>query len=221
MSSNSSFEEERRRMVNQQLKPRNISNTRVLEAMKKVPREEFVPDSEKDRAYTDRALPIREGQTISQPYIVALMTQQLKVGSSEKVLEVGTGSGYQTAILAELGASIFTVEYHEQLSKKARKRLEKLGYGDQVEFKTGDGSLGWPEKSSFDRVIITAAVPSIPEPIKKQTAGDGLIVAPVGTRYSQKMEVLKKTGKEDWQKIQLIGCRFVPLLGEGGWSEDN
>ncbi len=220
MNSGSDFTEERRQMVERQLKPRNISNKRVLEAMNKIPREKFVRQTDMDRAYADMALPIQEGQTISQPYIVALMSQQLNLEAGQKVLEIGTGSGYQTAVLAEMGAEIYTVEIYQKLSERARRRLEELGYTDRVKFKVGDGSKGWPEREPFDRAIITAAVPAVPAPVKNQLKKGGLLVAPVGSRYSQRLQVLQKEKSDNFREKELISCRFVPLQGSGGWKNN-
>ncbi|MGM0380655.1 MAG: protein-L-isoaspartate(D-aspartate) O-methyltransferase [bacterium] len=219
MNSSDKFEQERREMVERQLKARNITSEAVLEAMAKIPREKFVRSEDKKRAYSDMALPIQAGQTISQPYIVALMSQQLNLKAGHRVLEVGTGSGYQTAVLAELGASVCTVEYKEELSRLARQRLTELGYADQVKFKVGDGGKGWPEEAPFDRAIITAAVPSVPEKIQNQLKNGGLIVAPAGSKYSQKLVVVQKKDEGEFNKRELISCRFVPLVGEGGWKD--
>lgn len=220
MNSETDFTESRRQMVQRQLKARSITNERVLEAMGRVPREKFVRQSDRNRAYADMALPIQEGQTISQPYIVALMTQQLQVERGQKVLEIGTGSGYQTAVLAQMGAEIYTVEFYEKLSTLARRRLEDLGYEDRVDFKVGDGSEGWEEKAPFERAIITAAVPEVPAAVKNQLQPGGLVVAPVGSRYSQRLCSLRKKEDGSFREEELISCRFVPLQGRGGWNKN-
>lgn len=211
------FQNLRDLMVDTQLIPRGIRDERVLKAMRKVPRHLFLDESQWFRAYDDMALPIGEGQTISQPYMVAIMTELLELKGHEKVLEIGTGSGYQAAILAELSRDVYTIERVQSLSLKASKVLMSLGY-DNVHLRVGDGTLGWPEEAPFDRVIITAACPEIPEPIINQLNEGGIVVAPVGERFSQ---VLLKIRKEGGRLIEEYHtpCVFVPLIGEYGWRE--
>jgi protein-L-isoaspartate(D-aspartate) O-methyltransferase len=211
------YEAARELMVQSQLEARGITDPRVLQAMRKVPRHLFVPEPIRYKAYDDMALSIGEGQTISQPYMVALMTELLCLRGTEKVLEVGTGSGYQAAVLAELAREVYTVERMESLSLRARKVLGELGYGN-IHFRVGDGTLGWPEEAPFDRVIVTAAAPAVPEPLRQQLAEGGIIVIPVGERYSQ--QLLKGTKVGDALREEYsIYCVFVPLVGAFGWRE--
>ncbi|BCB97328.1 protein-L-isoaspartate O-methyltransferase [Dissulfurispira thermophila] len=203
-------------MVDYQLIPRGIKDERVLAAMRKVPRHLFVPDFVRHSAYDDMALPIGDDQTISQPYMVAVMTELLELKGDEKILEIGTGSGYQAAILAELSREVYTIERIFTLAEEARKRLTTLGY-ENVCVIVGDGTKGFEEKSPFDRIIITAATPKIPEPLINQLKEGGIIVAPVGERFSQ---VLIKCKKEKGMLIEEYHtpCVFVPLIGEYGWK---
>ncbi len=211
------YDELRRTMVETQLVPRGIKDRRVLEAMLKVPRHLFVDESIRHRAYEDMALPIGEGQTISQPYMVALMTELLELKGDERVLEVGTGSGYQAAVLAELAREVYSMERIEALITRARERLRSLGY-DNVHIICGDGTRGLPEKAPFDGIIITAGTPGVPEPLKAQLADGGTLVAPVGGRFSQQLVRLRKKGA-DFSEEYLTPCVFVPLIGEYGWKE--
>ncbi len=210
------FTEQRKRMVQTQLVTRGISDPRVLDAMLRVPRHLFVREEDLYRAYDDMALPVGEGQTISQPYMVAKMTELLELRGDEKVLEVGTGSGYQAAILAELASEVYSIERIHSLAERARKILETLGY-DNVHIVVGDGSMGLPEHAPYDRIIITAAAPEVPEPLKEQLADGGILVAPVGTRYSQQLVKLRKSG-EDFETEYSTLCVFVPLIGAYGWE---
>lgn len=204
-------------MVEEQLIRRGISDKKVISAFLKIPREMFVPESLKEFAYEDGPLSIGEGQTISQPYIVALMTESLKLKGNEKVLEIGTGSGYQSAILAEIGCEVYSIERIEKLAKKAEIVLKKLGYN--VKIKIGDGTLGWEEYSPFDRIIVTAAAPEIPKTLLSQLSSEeGRMVIPVGDRFVQDLILIIKK-KDKIEKINLGGCQFVPLIGEEGWSE--
>ena len=203
-------------MVAVQLIPRGITDSRVLEVMKKVPRHLFMPEALWDRAYEDMALPIGEGQTISQPYMVAVMTELLELGGDEKVLEIGTGSGYQAAVLSELAREVFTIERIPELAEESRVRLARLGYNNVIVL-TGDGSKGLEDKAPFDRIIITAAAPELPEIIVKQLKENGIIVAPVGDRFSQ--VVIKGRKKKGALAEELhTPCVFVPLIGEYGWK---
>ncbi len=205
-------------MVKTQLIPRGIKDKRVLDAMRKVPRHMFVDERFRDRAYDDSALSIGEGQTISQPYMVAIMTQLLELKGVEKVLEIGTGSGYQAAILAELAKEVYTVERVESLADKAIQKFRNLGYNN-IYIKVGNGTLGWQEKSPFDRIIITAGTPKLPEPLLEQLSKNGILVAPVGDRFTQMLLKIKKTDSE-LKTEKIIPCVFVPLIGEHGWKEE-
>jgi protein-L-isoaspartate(D-aspartate) O-methyltransferase len=207
---------ELQRQLRETLERRGISDPRVLDAIEKTRRDLFVPKSLQDAAYEDDALPIGEGQTISQPYIVALMTQELQLGGDETVLEIGTGSGYQTAILARLARHIVTIERIERLSAAARGVLAEFGVTN-VEYLIGDGTLGNPERGPYDRVIVTASAPAVPEPLYPQLKMGGRIVAPVGDESSQDLVILQKT-PAGRRLTPLCGCRFVKLIGEAGWA---
>lgn len=205
----------RNRMVTEQLEHRGIRDPRVLRAMGKVPRHRFVEDALVGRAYGDYPLPIGEGQTISQPYMVALMTEALELGGHERVLEIGTGSGYQTAVLAELCGKVFTIERLKSLSDRAMRCLDNLGYYN-VLARVGDGSLGWREEAPFDAVLVTAGAPDVPHALLEQVAIGGRVVIPVGDPYAQ---VLRK-GIRDAAGVrwsELGGCVFVKLVGQEGW----
>ena len=212
-SEDPAFTAARQRMVEKDLKGREISDPRVLEIMERVPRHLFVEKSLQSQAYADHPLPIGEGQTISQPYIVALMTQILKVKPGENVLEIGTGSGYQAAVLAELTDRVYTVEIREGLTNLAAQRLKKLGYA-KVKVKYGDGYFGWEEFAPFDAIIVTCAANHIPPPLIKQLREGGRLIIPLGsTTYFQTLTLLtKKKGKPDVQ--HLLGVSFVPMTGE-------
>jgi protein-L-isoaspartate(D-aspartate) O-methyltransferase len=211
------FESERLAMVEEQLRHRGISDPRVLEAMAKVPRHLFVPQDYQSSAYEDRPLPIGEGQTISQPYMVAIMTQSLELNGREKVLEIGTGSGYQAAILAELAGTVYTVERISSLTQSAQKVLGGLGY-ENIFFRTGDGSKGWPEEAPFGGIIVTAGAPDIPQTFKTQLAERGILVIPTGPRYTQTLFKLTREGNKFIEE-DVTGCVFVPLVGDYGWKE--
>jgi protein-L-isoaspartate(D-aspartate) O-methyltransferase len=199
-------------MLRRQLQRRGIHDRRVLAAMGSVPRERFVPDDARPLAYADRALGIGCSQTISQPYIVALMTQALELTGNERVLEIGTGSGYQTAVLAELAAEVVTIERHEELSRSAQTLLGDLGYTN-IHFLVGDGSLGHPALAPYDRVLITAATDSCPPPLLAQLRDGGLLIAPLGDAESQTLQAIRKSG-EGCLAIPFCRCRFVPLVRE-------
>jgi protein-L-isoaspartate(D-aspartate) O-methyltransferase len=202
----------RKAMVQNQIKRRGVKDKRVLQAMLKVRRHKFVPENLKLSAYADQPLPIGEGQTISQPYIVALMTECLELKGTEKVLEIGTGSGYQAAILAELSDKVYTIEIVESLANRAEKLLRKLGYKN-ITVKSGDGYLGWEEHAPFEGIIVTCAPPYVPRPLIEQLKEGGRMVIPVGTYY-QKLKLLQKIeGKIETTDI--IPVRFVPMTGEG------
>jgi len=204
-------------MVKTQIKARGITDARVLAAMSKIPRHRFVEPDLVSQAYGDYPLSIGEGQTISQPYIVALMTEALELTGREKTLEIGTGSGYQTAILAELSAQVYTIERIPGLQEKAKKILDELGYTN-IKYKVFDGTIGWPEEAPFDAVIVTAAAPQVPDPLLAQLAEDGRLVIPVGGRLEQ--DLLKITKKQgETVRTSLGGCRFVSLIGVHGWRD--
>lgn len=205
-------------MVRTQLIPRGIRDERVLTAMRKVPRHLFVDEQVRHRAYDDMALAIGDGQTISQPYMVAIMTELLELMGDEKVLEIGTGSGYQSAILAELAGEVFTIEKHESLSMRAGERLRALGY-ENIHLLVADGTKGWPEESPFQRIIITAGAPEIPPPLIEQLDNEGIIVIPVGDLLSQRLLKASKH-KDRLEQEYHTPCVFVPLLGEYGWKGD-
>lgn len=203
-------------MVETQLIPRGIKDSRVLDAMRKVPRHLFVPPGLWESAYDDIALPIGEGQTISQPYMVASMTELLELGGNEKVLEIGTGSGYQAALLGELAREVYTIERIPLLADEARARLEGFGF-DNITVICGDGSKGLQEKAPFERIIITAAAPELPDTLVKQLTEGGIIVAPVGERFSQVVirgRIKNRVLIEEYH----TQCVFVPLIGEYGWK---
>jgi protein-L-isoaspartate(D-aspartate) O-methyltransferase len=204
-------------MVEQQLAGRGISDERVLNAVREVPRHLFVPESVRSQAYYDRPLSIGYGQTISQPYIVAYMTAALELMGSEKVLEIGTGSGYQAAILSQVAGQVISIECVVELAESARQTLAELGY-DTVRVITGDGSLGLPDEAPFDAVMFTAAAPETPMPLCEQLADGGRIVGPVGSRYDQTLVRLRRRG-DDWQRETLGQVIFVPLVGRHGWQD--
>lgn len=211
------FKKARDRMVETQIAARGVHDERVLEAMRKVPRHQFVDEALRDQAYSDHPLPIGEKQTISQPYIVALMTESLELSGSEKILEIGTGSGYQSAVLAELADRVFSIERYPALAYRANGVLRKLGYRNVI-VRVGDGSLGWPDDAPFDGILVTAGTPSIPQPLIDQLAVGGRLVVPVGDRMSQEL-VLVRRHAEGINKSHLGGVRFVDLIGKWGWKE--
>jgi protein-L-isoaspartate(D-aspartate) O-methyltransferase len=202
---------ERRTMVAEQLAARDIHDPQVLEAMRRVPRHRFVPAGQARHAYEDRPLSIGHRQTISQPYIVALMTQLAEVREGHRVLEIGTGSGYQAAVLAEMGAEVFTIEIVEPLGKRSRQLLRDLGH-DRVHVRIGDGHGGWPDEAPFDAIVVTAAPPQIPTPLKEQLAVGGRMVVPVG-EHRQELRVLHRTD-DGMVERPSIPVRFVPMTGE-------
>ena len=203
-------------MVESQLAARGIVDTRVLEAMAWVPREDFLPEDRQSWAYRDRAVPLGHGQTVSQPYMVAAMTEALRLGPEDRVLEVGTGSGYQAAVLSAIAAEVFTIERLPDLQSAAEERLAALGISN-VRFRVGDGSLGWPEEIPFDAIIVTAGAPSVPPALKSQVNEDGgRLVIPVGPRRQQSLIRYTRTGNE-YVTERLLNCAFVPLVGSEGW----
>lgn len=213
------FRKQRMRMVESQIRARGIKDPRVLKAMETVPRHLFVDEALWDQAYNDNPLPIDERQTISQPYIVALMTEALELTGKEKVLEIGTGSGYQTAILAELADRVFSIERIASLANGARKLLDALHYYN-VAIRVGDGTYGWREEAPFDGIIVTAGAPRVPRTLLEQLAVGGRMVIPVGDRYSQILLKLTRQSEDlnDIKKEDLGGCRFVDLIGDHGWE---
>ncbi|MCX5772630.1 MAG: protein-L-isoaspartate(D-aspartate) O-methyltransferase [Candidatus Hydrogenedentes bacterium] len=213
----SDFSEERNQMVDAQLAARGINDRRVLAAMRKVPRHLFVPADLRPYAYEDHPLAIGHGQTISQPYMVGIMTEVLGPGEGDRVLEIGTGSGYQSAVLAELSGEVVTVERNEMLAGMAADRLAGLGYSN-VRVMVGDGSQGWPELGPYDRVMVTAASPRVPEPLKAQLKEGGRLVCPVGSRELQTLWVVTRT-RGAYETGTSINCVFVPLVGRDGWAE--
>lgn len=205
----------RHQMVKAQLRARGIRDERVLRAMEQVPRERFLPPECANEAYEDRALGVEHGQTISQPFIVAYMTEQLRVGGQNRILEVGTGTGYQTAILSLLGRVVFTVERIPALLEHAQEALNKLELNN-IQFKLGDGTLGWTEQAPFDRIIVTAGGPDVPPALIEQLADPGRLIAPAGPPEGQYLVLVIREHGQLTRK-ELIGCRFVPLLGVEGW----
>jgi protein-L-isoaspartate(D-aspartate) O-methyltransferase len=204
-------------MLREHIAARGIVDPRLIDAMARIPRERFVGKSLESQAYSDGALPIGCGQTISQPYIVALMTQALALQGSERVLEIGTGSGYQTAILAELAHDVVSIERHGVLSRQAAVRLAELGY-NKVKLVVGDGSLGWPEEAPYDRIIVAAAAAAAPRTLIEQLAPGGILVIPLGGRDQQTLQAFHKTAGEHYIE-PLSACRFVPLVGAEGWPD--
>ncbi len=211
------YDQERRLMVDNQLKSRGIKDERVLAAMQSVRRHMFVREDLQDIAYDDRALPISDGQTISQPYMVALMSELLELKGDERVLEIGSGSGYQSALLSELALEVFTVERVDSLAEKAENLLKGLGYLN-VHVITGDGTLGMPEYAPFDAIIVTAAAPKIPDAYISQLKMGGRLVIPVGDKLSQVLYQVRKTPQGVENSIS-TSCVFVPLIGENGWKD--
>lgn len=212
------FDQAREQMVEEQLLARGISDARVLAAMRAVPRHLFVGPTLQQRAYEDSPLPIDAAQTISQPYMVALMSQLLELKGTERVLEVGTGSGYQAAVLAELAAEVFTIERIETLAEAADFRLRSLGYGERIRVRAGEGADGWPERAPFDAIIVTAAVREVPRPLVTQLASTGCMVLPLGEAELQGLARIRKHGTQ--LQLDYMGeCRFVKWIGQYGWEE--
>ena len=208
----------RLRMVEDQLRARDIVDERVLEAMEHVPRELFVPEGERHRAYADAALPIGHGQTISQPYMVARICEALSLNGGERALDVGTGSGYQAAVLAELGADVHTIERLPELAEQARQNLAAAGY-DQVQVHVGDGTLGLPEEAPFEAIAVAAAAPGLPRRLYDQLEPRGRLVVPVGGRWGQRLEVVVRS-PEGPAIVRSVPCRFVPLVGAEGFDRE-
>ena len=215
------FEYDRRSMVDEQLIPRGIKDKKVLDAFYNVPRELFVPDELTGEAYQDHPLPTIHRQTISQPYIMALMTELLEAPENEraKILEIGTGSGYQAALLAYMGHDVVSVERLDELVKFAERNLEKLTYTDKIKIRVGDGCLGWPEEAPYDGILVTAASPQIPPKLVEQLKIGGKLVIPVGNILIQELLQVIKTSEHDIEINKSIGCRFVPLIGVDAFNE--
>ncbi len=207
----------RRAMIETQLRRRGIHEAQVLAAMGAVPRHEFVPADFRQRAYEDAPLPIGDGQTISQPYIVAAMTVALRLRGNERVLEIGAGCGYQAAVLASLAKEVFTIEYRSELATSAAERLTRLGYAN-VHVHCGDGTLGLPEFAPFDAILVAAAAPAAPAPLLAQLAEGGRMVVPVGSMENQELQLVQRVNNK-FHTTMLEGCRFVPLVGAHGWKE--
>lgn len=213
------FSIERDEMVTGQLEGRGIKDERVLAAFGKVPRDRFVPQESKAESYADHPLPIGSGQTISQPYMAALMTECLGIKETDRVLEIGTGSGYQAAVLAELASEVYTVERFSFLQDKNRKILDELGYNN-ISLKVGDGSCGWEEYAPYNGIIVTAGAPSVPASLKEQLALGGRLVIPIGGGFSQVLSVIEKES-QGFKEREVCGCVFVPLVGKYGWIDNS
>ncbi|MBS3735906.1 protein-L-isoaspartate(D-aspartate) O-methyltransferase [Candidatus Bipolaricaulota bacterium] len=204
-------------MIGEQLKERGINDERLLDAFRANPRHLFVPKDQKSRAYSDRPLPIGEGQTISQPYIVALMTDLLRVGPGDRVLEIGTGSGYQSAILATLGETVYTVEKKGKLQEQAKRIHRSLGL-ENIGYRTGDGTKGWKEQAPFEKIIGTGSVPEVPDSLINQLKVQGRLVIPAGARRQQRIVLVVKEG-DRIRKEKKSYCSFLPLVGDEGWDK--
>ncbi len=212
--------DQRRRLVERQIKARGVGDPAVLTAFETVPREAFLPSELAEFAYLDRALPIEKGQTISQPYIVALMAESLELKPEDRVLEVGTGSGYAAAILGQIAREVYTIERHAELAEGAAKRLRELGF-DNVHVQHGDGTLGWSEHAPYDAIVVAAGGPDVPKALLEQLAVGGRLVIPVGEEKTlQSLIRVRRTGQEAYEREDLGDVRFVPLVGAAGWEED-
>jgi protein-L-isoaspartate(D-aspartate) O-methyltransferase len=206
-------------MIDKQLRARGIRDSRVLSAMGSVARHAFVPLEFLAQAYNDQPLPIGEGQTISQPFMVAAMSEALELTGDERVLEIGTGSGYQTAVLSLLAREVFSIETHASLAEAARAQLERREYRN-IQIRVGDGSLGWPACAPFDAILVTAAAPRVPPPLAEQLAEGGRLLLPAGSAEAQQLLRVRRRG-ETLSNESLVHCRFVPLIGRHGWSEEH
>lgn len=212
-----SFEQQRDIMIREQIQGRGIRDQSVLKAMRAVPREEFVSEHFLERAYGDHPLPIEEGQTISQPYIVAYMIEALELSAADRVLEIGTGSGYAAAVLSRIVNTVYTIERVSRLAESARQRVERLGYTNII-IHEGDGTLGWIEHAPYDAIVVTAGAPKVPQPLLEQLAVDGRLVIPVGSSYDlQELIRVRRLSDHDYRREDLCGVRFVPLIGAAGW----
>ncbi|MCD4651196.1 MAG: protein-L-isoaspartate(D-aspartate) O-methyltransferase [Candidatus Cloacimonetes bacterium] len=216
------FEDRCQLMVQEQIQARGVNDSAILTAFLTVPRHLFVPDEYREHAYEDHPLGIGTGQTISQPYMVALMLKEMQLNKEDTVLEIGTGSGYQTALLAELAGIVFTVERHNSLTRSARTVLRKLEYTN-IHFRTGDGTLGWekawPPQAEFDKIIVAAAAPQIPPALLNQLADNGRLVIPVGSSSFQRLIIMERKG-DNFERTEKDGCTFVPLIGQQGWPDE-
>jgi protein-L-isoaspartate(D-aspartate) O-methyltransferase len=211
------FADRRRRMVDEQIAARGIVDPAVLDAMRAVPREKFVPSSAAEDAYQDSPVPIEEGQTISQPYVVALMAEALRLTGRDRVLEIGAGSGYAAAVLSRIAGEVYAIERHASLAELARRRGEDLGF-DNVHVIHGDGTLGWPERAPYDGIVVAAGGPSVPEALRSQLAIGGRLVMPVGaSQQVQELVRVTRIGPDDYRQEGLGEVRFVPLIGAQGW----
>lgn len=204
------------RMVERQIEARGIRDPRVLDAFRAVDRAVFVPEEQRGHAYDDRPLPIGEGQTISQPYMVARMTAELRLRGAERVLEIGTGSGYQTAILAHMGCDVYTIEFSPVLARRGRAALGGMGF-DTIHYRTGDGTLGWPEAGPFDRILGAAAAPEVPPPWLEQLADPGLVLLPIGASGGQRLVTVEREGGQD-RRLEFCPCSFVLMRGRHGYK---
>ncbi len=212
--------QQRREMVESQIARRGVRDDHVLTAMRIVPRERFVPDDLEQYAYADAPLPIDEGQTISQPFVVALMIEALELTEDDRVLEVGAGSGYAAAVLGQIAREVYAVEWHESLAEQAEQRVKSLGY-DNVHVKCGDGTLGWEEHAPYDAIVVAAGGPRVPETLRNQLTIGGRLVIPVGSEPRvQELMRIRRTGMDEFESESLGGVRFVPLVGSQGWSQD-
>jgi protein-L-isoaspartate(D-aspartate) O-methyltransferase len=207
----------RRRMVDEQVIARGVQDRRVIDAMLKVPRHKFVEEALEAKAYQDAPLPIGEKQTISQPYMVAVMSEALALDGSETVLEVGTGSGYQAAVLALLAQRVFSLERIPALARRARKVLDECGFG-KVNIRVADGTCGWQDQAPFDAIVVTAGAPDVPQVYLDQLGVGGRLVIPVGEWESQVLMRITRTGEREFSEERMLGCRFVPLIGQHGWQ---
>lgn len=209
----------RRRMVEEQVVARGVSDQRVIEAMRRVPRHLFVPEALAAQAYSDFPLPIGERQTISQPFMVGFMSEALQLKGGEKVLEIGTGSGYQAAVLALLARQVFSLERIPALARQARRTLDACGFA-RVNIRVTDGTVGWEAEAPFDGIVVTAGAPAIPQSYRTQLAVGGRLVIPVGDRVNQVLVRITRLGETSFREERLFGCRFVPLIGDHGWREE-
>lgn len=212
------LERRRLQMVHEQIEGRGITDAAVLRAMRSVPREAFVDAAMADFAYDDAALPIDDGQTISQPFVVATMLQAAEIGAGDKVLEVGIGSGYAAALMAQMASRVYGIERHPRLAQRAGERFEALGIGN-IELRVGDGSVGWPDAAPFDVISVAAGAPEVPAALKAQLAIGGRLVMPVGDAHAQQLVQLRRRGADAFEQRTLYAVRFVPLIGEQGWAE--
>lgn len=211
-------ETQRAAMVEHQITARGISDAALLDAMRAVPREAFVPEALREYAYADSPLPIEAGQTISQPYIVALMIEAARIGPGDRVLEIGLGSGYAAAVMSRIAGRVYAIDRHDELTTLARERMAQLGYAN-VEIRTADGTAGWPENAPFDAILVAAGAPDLPAPLCRQLAAGGRLVIPVGDVDEQRLMRVTRTAKDSFDREDLGAVRFVPLVGAHGWRD--